>query len=105
MSTSEEKMCDLEKYGNTRIDPCLHELLDTIKQFRDGLFKTIMSCCGHGKYDTTVIVQNKSSGCVFEWFTGINLDKKVRNRQPYYKKDSERVYFIPEIMSTGEEKQ
>ena len=91
------KMCELEKYGTTRIDPCLYELIDGVRQFRDGLFKPIMSCCGHGKYPTTIIVQNKSSGFVFEWFTGIALNKRVRKKQPYYKKDSESFYFIPEL--------
>ena len=92
-------MCELEKYGTTRIDPCLHELLDGIRQSHNGLFKTIMSCCGHGKYPTTVIVQNKSSGSVFEWFSGINLfsSNRAKRRRSYYKKDTDGYYFIPEV--------
>ena len=91
-------MCELEKYGTTRIDPCLVDEINIIKT-KEWIqnYQSIMSCCGHGKYKKTFIVKNRFSGAFFEWFSGIQLDKRMRKKQPYYKKDSEGIYYIPEV--------
>jgi len=45
-------MCQWNKWGDTRIDPCLRELI----KFLNIKHKTILSCCGHGKYKPSIIV-------------------------------------------------
>lgn len=89
--------------GSAReIDPCLVEELkqieNTFPRFKEK-FKSIMSCCGHGKYQKTFVVQNKGSKYYFDWFSGIGLTttKRADSRKPFYKRDKEGYYFIPEI--------
>lgn len=86
-------MCDKLHYNNPRIDACLREKIRGINQ--NTPFKTIASCCGHGKYPTTIVVRDKS-GKIHEYFSGVPLEKKKRNR--YYKRDSEGYYYIPEVV-------
>lgn len=97
-------MCEkLVTNGSARnIDSCLIHELESIKntfpRFKDK-FKMIMSCCGHGKYHKTLIVQNNYSQHFFEWFNGISLtsNKRSDSRKPFYKRDDEGYYFIPEV--------
>jgi len=77
------------------------EVIDKIKtDYFNRKFQILMSCCGHGKYPMTLVVRNRASRYVFEWFSGVSLTKgtKYRKRQPYYKKDEEGYYYIPEVM-------
>ena len=60
-------------------------------------FKTVACCCGHGKYNPTIIIKDKK-GNIFEFFSRKKLDFKKRNR--YYKKDINGFYYIPEITTT-----
>ena len=47
-------MCKVDiKNGDTRIDPCMRNLIKYLKN----KYKPILSCCGHGKYNPTVIVK------------------------------------------------
>jgi len=89
-------MCNKLPYCNPRIDDCLKEEIKFINQ--NGL-KTLSSCCGHHIYPKTIVVQD-SNDMIFEFFSGIILNKKKRNR--YYKKDTEGYYYIPEILSKNE---
>ncbi len=97
-------MCEkiITKGSAKNIDPCLVEELETIKntfpRFKEK-FKMIMSCCGHGKYPKTLIIQNKFSMCFFEWFSDISLTSTKRSdtRKPFYKRDSNGYYYIPEV--------
>lgn len=96
----------ISKGSSNKIDPCLVaeiELLKT-KEF-NRKFQTIMSCCGHGKYPKTLIVKNIASGCVFEWYSGVSLTetKRTDSRAPFYKRDSQGYYYIPEICDKKEE--
>ena len=83
-------------------DPCLKvelkELENTFPRFKKK-FRTIMSCCGHYKYSKTLVVQNIGSGACFEWFSGTTLvgTRRADSRAPYYKRDREGYYFIPEV--------
>lgn len=94
------KMCQKKPYQNRKIDDCLVDEINALKTTNwNQKFQSIMSCCGHGKYPKTLIVKNRASGKVFEWYSGIDLTKsgRARKRQPYYKKDAEGYYFIPEV--------
>ena len=94
-------MCELEKYGTTRIDPCLVVDIKLINAW--GFFRTLSSCCGHGKYPETIIVIDKKNQNVFEFNSYTFLGKGKRKGNRYYKKDIEGFYFIPEVMSQNEE--
>ena len=97
-------MCEkLITDGSARnIDPCLVKELESIKntfpRFKEK-FKDIMSCCGHGKYHKTFVVQNRYSKSFFDWFSGVSLigTKRSDSRKPFYKRDEEGYYFIPEV--------
>jgi hypothetical protein len=90
-------MCEKLKYCATKIDPCL---VDEIKSLNELGFKTISSCCGHGKYNATVLVRTPEN-LVYEiysdlYLTAYNPKKKKRDNR-YYKKDSEGIYHIPDL--------
>lgn len=87
-------MCDKLPYNNPRIDKCIQGLVDGINSRKNK--KTLASCCGHGKYPTTIIVKDIPSGHIYEWFSGISLGSRKRNR--YYKTDKEKYYYIPEVV-------
>ncbi len=91
-------MCDKlylnQGYCNPRIDECLITLIDNINSETN--LKTLASCCGHKVYPATIIVKDKTTGIIFEYFSKIQVSEKKRNR--YYKKDSEGYYFVPEIV-------
>ena len=97
-------MCEkIITHGSAReIDPCLEEELkkleNTFPRFKEK-FKMIMSCCGHYKYSKTLILQNRGSKVHFEWFSGIRLSgtKRSDTRAPFYRRDKEGYYYIPEI--------
>ena len=97
-------MCEkiISKGAARNIDPCMIEEIEDIREnIRDfdKRFKTIMSCCGHDKYPRTFIVQNKGSGHHFEWYSGVSLTgtKRQDSRAPFYKRDKDGHYYIPEI--------
>lgn len=97
-------MCEkLVTNGSARnIDPCLIHELESIKntfpRFKEK-FEMIMSCCGHGKYHKTLVVQNNSSKHYFEWFsvTSLVATERSDSRAPFYERDDEGYYFIPEV--------
>lgn len=92
-------MCEKVKGCNRQIDLCLREKIIFFN--KQGL-KTISSCCGHGKYEPTIIIRRKDN-IVYEFFTRIQLrnynPKKDKRHNSYYKKDSEGIYYIPEVIS------
>jgi len=84
-------MCNKLPYSNPRIDPCMRELCKAINTTD---LKTLASCCGHGTYPPTIVV--KRAGRIFEFYSGITLGPRKRNR--YYKRDKNGFYYIPEVM-------
>lgn len=93
------QMCN-GKRGTKIMDECLLELIDFINSSYDGKFKTLLSCCGHGKYPSTIVVKNTRSQVIFDWFSGKILENyykkgKIRNR--FYQKDTEGYYFVPAV--------
>jgi hypothetical protein len=86
-------MCDKLSYCNPRIDKCLIEEINCLNMIKS--LKTLASCCGHGKYDPTIVIKDHN-GNIFDYYSNKSLKPKKRNR--YYKKDNEGFYFIPEIV-------
>jgi hypothetical protein len=90
-------MCELnKKSGTTRIDPCLRQKIEFINEM-DGL-KTLSSCCGHSKYDESIVVMDKLTRKVFEFNTVTFLSNGKRKGNRYYKKDKDDHYYIPELV-------
>jgi hypothetical protein len=98
-------MCKWNKWGDTRIDPCLREII----KFLNFKHKTILSCCGHGKYKPSIIVKEyrkingKREICFIEIFSGkilrIKKNPLDKDHKKFYKKDKQGYYYIPEVVN------
>ena len=95
-------MCDKKKGCSRTIDPCLEEKINKINKIKH--YKTLLSCCGHGKYPASIVVHDKEQDLIFEWFTGIDLlwfaSGCPKGRKRFYRKDWEGYYFIPQCVYT-----
>jgi len=87
-------MCKWNKWGDTRIDPCMRILIKNLNNLLDRQFETISCCCGHGKYPMSIIVQSKKLKIPFEIVSGKNI---FARKKKFYKRDKQRVYYIPEV--------
>jgi hypothetical protein len=90
-------MCEWDENGHFRVDPCMIDEIITINNI--GSYKTILSCCGHGQYPRTIVVEEKTTGKVFEWYTGRELPARCRDRRKkrrhYYRRDPTGHFFLP----------
>lgn len=87
-------MCEHKKYkktSDTRIDNCMTHLVSFINLHTQ--FKTVACCCGHNKYNSTLIIKGKVLPTVWEIFSGTPIIYKRK----YYKRDTQGYYFIPEV--------
>lgn len=82
-------MCQWNKWGDTRIDPCMRNLIKYIPN-------TFACCCGHGKYPMTIVVKNVK-GEFLDIVSGIIIPRSKR----FYKRDNHGVYYIPEVIENG----
>jgi hypothetical protein len=83
-------MCEWNKWGDTRIDPCMKYLIRNLNlSFND--LRTVACCCGHGKYPMTILVKDRF-GNVYDLVSCEIINRKRR----FYKRDSEGYYYIPE---------
>lgn len=97
-------MCEFNPKNNSRIiDPCIKNLLQNLKPHLKKGVKIVASCCGHGKYPMTIVVNT--------FPTPNNFYKNVRGRymdlvsgetisrvKRFYKKDKQGIYFILETI-------
>ena len=92
-------MCKRTEYrtSNTHIDRCIRPLITFL---RDQDYKTVASCCGHGKYTVTVVIMpiRADGGDIWELFTCTRIPRSRR----FYKKDKEGYYYIPEAREKTE---
>lgn len=72
------------------IDKCMVNLLEVLRFTNH---KVIACCCGHHKYDMTIVCRAKN-GVVYELMHLVDLPRKKR----FYVKDKEGYYFIPECL-------
>lgn len=95
-------MCKKKNYCNREIDSCIRNKVTAINSIPDNngssKFATMLSCCGHDKYPKTIVVFNRRTYEVFEWFTKTVLSQGKRKGKKYYRSDSEGNYFLPEIL-------
>lgn len=82
-------MC--KKHDPRVMDRCMRKLIEWLN---GSGYKTVLSCCGHGKYPMTIII-DFNEFCYQEILSGVIFDKP---RRKFYKRDKQGYYFIPEIM-------
>jgi len=83
-------MCEWSEWGDTRIDPCLRNLIFMLEELG---IKTLACCCGHGKYNLSIVIKD-TDGKPLEIVTNKTIPRKVR----FYKRDKDGYYFIPETV-------
>jgi len=83
-------MCKWSKWGDTRIDSCMRELIKNLK--REGI-KTLACCCGHGKYPQTIVIDSDEF-YPLEICQGVYITRSRR----FYKRDKQGIYYIPECV-------
>lgn len=95
--------CGTKQSGSRKIDQCMVKMLDALK---NNGYKVMACCCGHGKYEPTIVVKGISSllsivNIVFV----VNPVKLTIKRQEviprirnFYKTDDDEDYYIPEVM-------
>lgn len=89
-------MCKLNKWGDTRIDPCMRQVIKNLKELN---VKTLACCCGHGKYPMSIVVDIGIIGLLpLEIFSNTMMERKKK----FYKKDKQGYYFIPEVLENRE---
>jgi len=73
---------------NIRVDGCMKDLILDLNEHE---IKTLACCCGHGKYQQTIIVTDGKR--IYEFFTDTTIPRK-RN---FYRTDTDGFYYLPEI--------
>jgi hypothetical protein len=81
----------------------MRNLVQFINEMTD--YKTLACCCGHGKYNMTIVVKarcqpSKRRGLAFELLSCQYIPRKRR----FYKRDKQGHYYIPEAIE-GHRKQ
>ena len=83
-------MCKKQKGLHNRIDKCMVNLIKVLKNFG---FDIRACCCGHYKYNMSIVCYDH----VFnEYFELLSLKDIPRTRN-FYKKDKQGYYYIPEV--------
>jgi hypothetical protein len=87
-------MC--KQHNKTHIDKCMKNIVNWINN--NTHYKTVMCCCGHDKYKSSLIVIDLEVAewcrCPYDIFNDYYFKHKQRK---FYKKDNEGFYYIPEI--------
>lgn len=96
-------MCQVDiKNGDTRIDPCIREMIKNINALKNGLsdYEIVACCCGHRKYPMTIIIKaekdypKRKEDLIFDLVSGVEIPRKRK----FYKRDKKGVYYIPEVI-------
>ena len=83
-------MCKFNPKNDGRfIDPCMKK---QVEKFKNMGFNVVACCCGHNKYNKTIIIKDQL-GNVYDSVS----KKSVLRKKKFYKKDKQGVYFIPEV--------
>ncbi len=86
--------CNKQHKNTNKKDKCMEQLCSLINQTTK--YKTLASCCGHGKYPMSIVV-TRGYGNPIEWFSQVEIPRKRR----YYIRDKEGIFFIPEVFKDG----
>ena len=91
MCNKRNSMRHILRAKTVRLDECISMLVFTLNQRE---FKTLGSCCGHGKYHMTIVYEEL--GEHWDFISGVKIPRKRR----FYKKDKQGYYYIPEVERT-----
>ena len=84
-------MCN--QHNPARIDKCMKNIISFINANTN--YKTISSCCGHGRYNPSIVVLNLETA---EWCNvpyEIFSDKYFKHgTKKFYKKDKKGYYYL-----------
>jgi hypothetical protein len=72
------------------VDSCLADVINNINESFQ--LETRGCCCGHGKYEPTIVVWDFATKKHWEWFSG----EDVPRQRNFYYKDSEGIFHLPE---------
>ncbi len=88
-------MCKLKKYktSNTQIDKCMRNLIEFIDE-HSNVIEVKACCCGHYKYQMSIIVKNQSTGEIYDLMSGVDIPRKRK----FYERDKQGYYYIPEVV-------
>lgn len=78
---------------NFRVDNCIANLIYVL---RNRGIKTLACCCGHGKYNISIVYKSPN-GKIWDLISGVQIPRKKR----FYVKDKEGYYNIPEVLRYG----
>ncbi len=87
------------KYCPSEIDECMRNVVEFIDEHTNVL-DVVACCCGHGKYNMTILMRDPLNGKVFDLVSGVTIPR-TRN---FYRKDKKGYYYIPETLNTKENK-
>ena len=73
-----------------KVDGCMQHLIVVLNKPH---YRTLGCCCGHGKYNASIIVKI-SDGRILD----IISMKEIPRKKRFYKKDKQGYYFIPEVL-------
>jgi len=90
-------MCKKTKGCGRIIDPCMKNIIHTLKDYG---FDIRACCCGHHKYDMTIVCYSE---ILNEYFDFMTL-KTIYRKNKFYKKDKNGFYYIPECVKGGNKK-
>lgn len=83
-------MC--KTHNPRKIDKCLRNLVDNIREYYGDDYTMVACCCGHGRYPPSLLFRD-IKGEVTDWYSNILVPRKKR----FYVKDKKGYYYIPEI--------
>lgn len=73
-----------------KVDECIKHLIVVLNKPN---YRTLACCCGHGKYNASIIVKI-SDGRILD----IISMKEIPRKKRFYRKDKQGYYFIPEVI-------
>ena len=86
-------MCKWNKWGDTRIDPCMRSFIQCLNKYIKKDFEILACCCGHGKYPMSIVCQHKNWKAPFDMVS----DKNLHSKKKFYKRDAKGYYFLKEV--------
>jgi len=76
-----------------RVDKCMVHLLIFLEGVK---LKTVACCCGHGKYNMSIVMDDGFGG-FYDLMSNVEIPRKKR----FYLKDKKGFYYIPEVKKDG----
>ena len=73
-----------------KLDKCISSLIMYLNFYG---IETVASCCGHSKYQMTIIANFDGN------FKDIISNKEILRVRKFYKKDKQGYYYIPEVQN------